>query len=188
MLTDAPNLHDILWNFCRYPPGNKKRVTLAENPHFYYYHRLPIRSPNSYNDGFSTEPMDYYQDVDDIYVLTNKPGRVFLECGENSRAFDNVWRTNGIFIFKGRRLPFPRSLSPVDILSDVRGKLDGERIVGALIQGKPCKWCRIESLPSQSEVWVHVQDWRDAILRVLNSQDIKIRITISTESAATGAS
>lgn len=92
------------------------------------------------------------------------------------------------FYFQRPASTFSPFSFPVDILSDVRGKLDGERIVGALIQGKPCKWCRIESLPSQSEVWVHVQDWRDAILRVLNSQDIKIRITISTESAATGAS
>jgi hypothetical protein len=56
--------------------------------------------------------MPHYQDVDDIYVLTNKPGRVFLECGERSRAFDNVWRTNEIFIFKGRRLVFS-ALFPV---------------------------------------------------------------------------
>jgi hypothetical protein len=55
--------------------------------------------------------MHHYQDVDDIYVLTNKPVRVFLECGERSRAFDNVWRTNEIFIFKGRCLAFSFLLS-----------------------------------------------------------------------------
>ena len=111
VLTDTPNLQEILWNFCRYPPDSKKRVTLAENPHFYYHHHLPIRSPNAYDPRFTTDPMCYYQDVDDIYVLTNKPGRVFLECGEKSRAFDNVWRTNGIFIFKGRRMAFSFLLS-----------------------------------------------------------------------------
>jgi len=184
VLTNAPNLQEILWNFCRYPTNNKKRVTLAENPHFYYHHHLPIRSPNAYKDGFTTDPMYYYQDVDDIYVLTNKPGRVFLECGEKSRAFDNVWRTNGIFIFKGRRLAFYSSRSPVDVFSDVCGKLDGESIVGAPIQGRPCKWCRIEPLPSRPEVWEPVRDWRDAIQYVLDSQDIKIRITIFTEPAA----
>jgi len=46
--------------------------------------------------------MYQYQNVDDINVLRNKPGRVFLESGGDSRAFDNVWRTNGIFIFKGQ--------------------------------------------------------------------------------------
>ena len=50
--------------------------------------------------------MDHYQGVDDICVLTNKPGRVFLESGENSRAFDNVWRANGILIFKSQVLIF----------------------------------------------------------------------------------
>ena len=107
MLTDAPNLQEILWNFCRFPPGSKKRLTLAENPHFYYHHHLYTNSPYAYNDGFTTNPMGHYQDVDKIYVLTNKPVRVFLECGERSRTFDNVWRPNGVFIFKGRRLPFP---------------------------------------------------------------------------------
>lgn len=41
-----------------------------------------------------------YDDAGDINVLTNKPGRVFLEFGEKSRAFDNVWQHDGIFIFK----------------------------------------------------------------------------------------
>lgn len=52
--------------------------------------------------------MDHYQDVEDINVLTNKRGRVFLECGERSRVFDNVWKMkNGIIIFKGQRPAFP---------------------------------------------------------------------------------
>ena len=101
MLTNDPNLQEILWNFCRFPPESKKRVTLAENPHFYCHHHFPIRSLNAYKDGFTTDPMDYYQNVDVISVLTNKPGRVFLECGKKSRAFDNVWETNGFYIFKG---------------------------------------------------------------------------------------
>ena len=46
--------------------------------------------------------MYQYQNVDDINVLRNKPGRVFLDSGGDSRAFDNVWRTNEIFIFKGQ--------------------------------------------------------------------------------------
>jgi hypothetical protein len=98
----VPSLPEILWNFCR---RSENRVTLADNPHFYHHH-LRIKSPNTYDDGFTTDPMDYYQDVEDMCVLTNKPGRLFLECGKKSRAFDNVWRTNGIFIFKGRYLAF----------------------------------------------------------------------------------
>jgi hypothetical protein len=112
--------------------------------------------------------------------------------------FSNAVKNHGLSTTSGERTGFLfskagiwhffSSLSPVDIFSDVCGKLDGESIVGAPIQGKPCKWCRIEeSLPSQPEVWVPIQDWRDAILHVLHSQDTKIRITIVTESAISPA-
>ena len=105
MLTSRPNESEILWNFCRYPPDSGKRITLAENPHFYHY-----QSPNAYQDGFSTGPMEDYQYSNDIYVLTNTPCRIFLEFGEDSRVFDNVWKTNNIFIFKSQCLVVPSSL------------------------------------------------------------------------------
>ena len=44
--------------------------------------------------------MDYFRDVEDIHVLTSKPDRVFFEFGKKSRAFDNFWRANEIFILK----------------------------------------------------------------------------------------
>ena len=100
MLTCGSKLEEILWNFARYPPNSGKRLTLAENPHFYNHNSLPI-TPNGYLDGFTTGPMiDDYQRAETFYVLTNKPGRVYLEFGRKSRAFDNVWKTNGILIFK----------------------------------------------------------------------------------------
>jgi hypothetical protein len=101
VLTNDPSLEEILWNFSRYPDSGK-RVTLMKNPHFYYYHDLPITSSNTQPDGFPIDPMDCFQDVEDIYVLTSKPSRVFFELGKNSRAFDNFWRTNEIFIFKSQ--------------------------------------------------------------------------------------
>lgn len=106
VLTNGSNLQEILWNFSRYPVNSKNRISLAENPHFYHLHHLPITSPSAYQDKFTTDPMSDYQDASDIYVLTNKPGRVYLEFGKNSRAFDNVWRANGIFIFKSWCLVF----------------------------------------------------------------------------------
>jgi hypothetical protein len=99
MLTSRPNESEILWNFCHYPASSGKRITLVENPHFYHY-----QSPNAYQDGFSTGPMEDYQYTNDIYVLTNTPSRIFLEFGEDSRVFDNVWRTNDVFIFKSQYL------------------------------------------------------------------------------------
>lgn len=113
MLTCGSKLEEILWNFARYPSNSGKRLTLAENPHFYNHNSLPI-TPNAYQDGFTTGPMiDDYQHADTFYVLTNKPGRVFLEFGRNSRAFDNVWHANGILIFKSRCLVFLLFSSPL---------------------------------------------------------------------------
>ena len=51
--------------------------------------------------------MDNFRDVEDIPVLTSKPGRMFFEFGTESRAFDNFWRTNEmneIFILKSQCL------------------------------------------------------------------------------------
>jgi hypothetical protein len=177
-LTDGSDFQEILWNFSRCPGGH--RVTLAKNPHFYSPDRLHITSPNGYHDGFITYPVEechIFQDVDDIYVLTNKPSRIYLEFGKESRAFDNVWKTNGIFIFKS-----------------ICGKLEGERAVGAPIQGKSYRWCRAEPLPlpnppntsamttstTSTSAWVLVEDWKETISHVLNSPDIRIRIEVIT--------
>ena len=103
-LTGGSNLHEILWNFNRYPPASGKRVTLAKNPHFYDSYCLPITSSSAVQDEFTAEPMIDCQYANIIYVLTNKPGRVFFEIGDNSRAFENVWQTHGILIFKSQCL------------------------------------------------------------------------------------
>jgi len=98
VLNNDSKLQEILWNFSRF--DRERRLTLSQNPHFYDY--LPT-SPNanwSEFDSKATEenfPTDHTQP---IYVLTNTPGRVFLELGPNTRAFDNVWNTNETLIFK----------------------------------------------------------------------------------------
>ncbi len=99
------NQSEILWNFRRYRDDSGKRITLTENPHFYHHHHLPIISPNAHLGGFPIDPMDNFRDVEDIPVLTSKPGRMFFEFGTESRAFDNFWRTNEmneIFILKSQ--------------------------------------------------------------------------------------
>ena len=106
MLTDDSKLREILWNFSRYPSSSGKRLTLAENPHFYHHHHLHIKSPSEYKSEFTTDPVDHFRGVDDICVLTNKPSRVYLEFGKKSRAFDNIWKTNGVLIFKSQCLVF----------------------------------------------------------------------------------
>jgi hypothetical protein len=195
-LTDGSDFQEILWNFSRCPGGH--RVTLAKNPHFYSPDRLHITSPNGYHDRFITYPVEechIFQDVDDIYVLTNKPSRIYLEFGKESRAFDNVWKTNGIFIFKSQCPVFSFLLFRLaDVSSGICGKLEGERAVGAPIQGKSYRWCRAEPLPlpnppntsamttstTSTSAWVLVEDWKETISHVLNSPDIRIRIEVIT--------
>ena len=103
-------MHDILWNFNRYRPDSGKRVTLEQNPHFYeheVHERFHIRSLNAHQDRIIVDPIDNHQNANIVDVLTNRPSRIFLEFGEKSRAFDNVWQTNGILVFKSQCEGFP---------------------------------------------------------------------------------
>ena len=90
--TSEPKLPYILWFFSHY--NDVQRLTLAENPQFY-----GGPHPNTYGPASEIRPADNYEDT--IYVLTNNKRLVFLELGENSQAFDNVWKTNNGLIFKG---------------------------------------------------------------------------------------
>jgi len=162
---------------------------LAQNPHFY----IGLdKLADARCDGFATDPIGCYLGVDThprLYVLTNMLGRVFLELGEDQRrAFDNIWKTNKILIFK-----------------DVCGKLEGERIVGASLQGKNCWWCHVElpgvgpamvspnssSPPSMTTsstdtpAWEEVEDWKVPIQQAMDSPNAKIRITHLDLSAVT---
>ena len=90
-----------------------------------------------------------------------------------------------------------------DILPDVCGRLEGESIVGAAIEGIPNVWCfeelplspashpaplsPVRFLPSKllvmtatqitSAEGVLIRDWREPIRRMLQSRDVNIRIT-----------
>ena len=182
-MTNRSRLQEILWNFSR---CGRNRLTLAKNPHF--YHRLPLTSPNANGDE-PTLPIEHNWHTHPIYVLTNIPGRIFLECGPNPQAFDNVWSTNGTLIFKGQFLSVS-FLAPSEMFSGICGRLRSENIVGASLQGRPCFWCLVEPPPSQPPVeltvvppedtWNPVQDWREAIHQLLQLPNIKIRITENT--------
>jgi hypothetical protein len=76
-----------------------KRLTLKENPHFYKFADLPS-SPEAYVGDFKTNPIDNFYHAK-ICVLTDKPGRVYLETDQTTRAFGNVWVPNDAMIFKG---------------------------------------------------------------------------------------
>lgn len=105
-LCQKSDQHEVLWNFGRFKDG--RRLTLKQNPHFYNVSDLPA-SRRAYVDNFTIHPI--YEFRDPIYdhqhqppricVLTDKPGRVFLNAIPHTRAFGNIWRPDKAIIFKG---------------------------------------------------------------------------------------
>jgi len=116
---------EVLWNFSHYEPGEKRRLTLAQNPHF-YDQELPPRG-NAHRDTFSTLPIELFQGQ--IYVYKKSDRRVFLECCPLPWALDNVWIVNRILIFRG---PCPAShlLPQLTLFPDISGKVVRETEVG----------------------------------------------------------
>ena len=103
----GPNstLKEVLWNFSRFK--GEKRLTLKQNPHFYKHSDLPT-SQEAYVAKFRTDPIENFQHPK-ICVLTDKPGRMFLETDRKTcttRAFGNVWVPNDAIILKGSSITF----------------------------------------------------------------------------------
>ncbi|KAF8497898.1 hypothetical protein F5888DRAFT_1827814 [Russula emetica] len=165
VLGKKSKLSEVLWNFSRYK-GNK-RLTLKQNPHFYKH------LPRKYEDDFQSDPIEieYFLDAlgdskgdsldrdrpklkPKISVLTDREGRIYLESGQGSRAFGNVWCPQNAIIFK-----------------DVCGKLEGEKIVGSSIKGQPnLQYCEEPSTSANTMEWKPLQDWTEPIRRLLKSQ------------------
>lgn len=102
VLNNDSKLEEILWNFCRFP--RESRLALSQNPHF--YNDLPASSDarwGEFNTNATQENWHAYQtEPISISVLTNTPGRVFLELCRTPRAFDNVWNANEALVFKSK--------------------------------------------------------------------------------------
>ncbi len=111
MLSAKPSVSEILWNFSRYK--DRARITLEQNPHF--YSNLPAEE-SAYTPMFKRHPLGdlilALKPHDTVYVLVDRPGRVFLETEGRKRSFGNVWMLNGTLIFKSLR---HFSVSPVDL-------------------------------------------------------------------------
>ncbi|KAH9955996.1 hypothetical protein BC827DRAFT_1271203 [Russula dissimulans] len=171
-LSKGSKLTEILWNFARYKDG--RRLTLSQNPHF--YKDLP-RNKDGYRDDFQREPTEDFSGSAGIFVLTDRPGRVYLESDQNARAFGNVWAPSKAMIFK-----------------DVCGKLEGESHVQESIQAASRLWyldvpplspTSLPVSPNQSSPTVtstsvgsspdeSFEDWREPIRRGLDSPDTHI--------------
>ena len=196
------NLTEILWNFSRFKDKNR-RITLSQNPHFYAW--LPT-SPEEYGDEFKAEPIETFQQHARVHVLTDIQGplgRVFVEAGQNTRIFDNVWIPNNAIIFKGETdCPCDPVSSIADVILGVHGRLEGEAIVGAAIRDKAGLQCFKESPLPPAPPWarssriqytsslfmaaqprsfteeVQIQDWREPIRRMLRPLDVNVSVNI----------
>lgn len=187
---------EVLWIFgCLRDDSEMRRLTLEQNPHF--YPRLPTL-PEAYEGNFRMEPIGTFQQ-ERVSVLIDNPnhaGQVFLETERETRTFGNVWIPNETIIFKGSCLICCFSFS--DTLLDVCGRLVGESIVEAAINGIPNIWFFEEPLrrplPSHSPnrnnpslsvtatqitsaEGILIRDWREPIRQMLRSRDVYVRIT-----------
>jgi hypothetical protein len=170
VLGEGSNLAEVLWNFSRY--HGEKRITLKQNPHFYA--QLP-RSKEAYSNGFRADPIESF-DTLEVFVLTDRPGRIYLESGLNSRIFGNVWVEPHAVIFKGSLLT--SSFFPFfDVSTDVCGKLEGEAVVRASIEDNPSFTYRLEP-SSSTNSWEPLQDWKGPIKRMLDSPDTNMHIGV----------
>ncbi|KAH9172510.1 hypothetical protein EDB89DRAFT_885835 [Lactarius sanguifluus] len=101
VLSADPSFSEILWNFSRYK--GRARITLEQNPHFYL--RCPA-DESVYTPGFRRRPLQdpsgALEHNGTIYVLFDRPGRVFLTADHKPRIFGNVWSLNGSLIFRDR--------------------------------------------------------------------------------------
>lgn len=168
MLGEETSVPEILWNFGRLK--GDQRITLKQHPHF--YRDLPTL-PRAYNDGYTTDAIVKFWDETEIWVLTDKQSRVFLETGQKKRVFGNFWVPDGAIIFK-----------------DISGRLEGERIVAADIRGTPHLWRREEppvipplGTPNPSSLRpiitnpVMFEDWRQLVRDTLKSPNVSICIS-----------
>jgi hypothetical protein len=198
ILDQNSDLSEVLWMFSRFK-DKERRLSLKQNPHFYRLSSFPKK----YEGEFRMNPIQTFR-YEEVSVLIDSPdhaGRVFLETERVVRAFGNTWEVNHTIIFKGSWC-FILIFSLPDTLPDVCGRLEGESIVGAAIEGTPNLWCIEErplslpshpppspnrSRPSESLIVTATQitsaegiliwDWREPIRRMLRSRDVNIRIT-----------
>lgn len=195
VLNNNSKLEEILWNFSRFDPG--RRLTLSQNPHFYNY--LPTSSNANWKEFNATATQENWHTypTEPIRVLTNIPGRMFLELSGDRRAFDNAWNANGTLIFKRKCLRFPFFFY-LSIFPGVCGKLECEGgVLRAFIPHSSCSWCHVEHLESKpgmaavrpnqsnrSNNCVSVEKWIHALHQALPWQinlNVKIRISQCTE-------
>ncbi|KAI0266080.1 hypothetical protein BC834DRAFT_140642 [Gloeopeniophorella convolvens] len=165
MLPPNPKLSEILWNFARYK--DHRRIRLQQNAHFYSRH--PTDTP-CYNEYFRQHPMIDFGPLrpgEMIYVLPDKPGRVFLEVSSRGHMFGNVLTLGKVMIFK-----------------DFCGNLHGEGTVEKYMEGHApgALWERTEVgfVNTTGAKWASVagRNWKQLVHRALRKDDLSVRICV----------
>jgi hypothetical protein len=190
MLSQTALLRQVLWNFNRFE--DSRRITLQDNPHFYV--NLPT-AVDAYTGDFEARPVENLQLKPNatFYVLLDKPSRIFLEAGQDSRIFSNVFMLQDVMIFKGLSNILFFTCPASDMSSDIHGVLEGESVVEESIKGMPVLWhgegpfgfpgsCTVtralhNHLPPimVTSHW-RWEDWRDIMRRKLNVGDNNFQI------------
>jgi hypothetical protein len=190
MLSQTALLRHVLWNFSRFE--DNRRITLQDNPHFYV--NLPT-AVDAYTGDFKARPVENLQLKPNatFYVLLDKPSRIFLEAGQDSRIFTNVFVLQDVMIFKGLSNILSFICSASDMSSDIHGVLEGESVVEESIKGMPVLWhgegpfgCRSSCTVTRA-LHNHLppiivtshwrwEDWRDIMRRKLNIGDNNFQI------------
>ncbi|KAF8477765.1 hypothetical protein DFH94DRAFT_755668 [Russula ochroleuca] len=123
---------------------------------------------------FRMDPIQTFQHERISVLIDNSRRSLFLETAGRMQVFDDIWDLNACIIFK-----------------DVRGKLVGDSVVGAAIQGVPNLWCFMNLcddpplapsptvIPTQitSAAGLLIRDWRKAIRLILRFPGANIHIT-----------
>ena len=88
---------EIVWKLSRL--GDRGRITPGQHPFFY---RLPF-SENEYGNEFKLYPIEDFQAAfnHNVYVVADKPGRLFIESETRNLTFGSVWMPKHTLIFKG---------------------------------------------------------------------------------------
>jgi len=140
-LSRESKIPEVLWNFRRFKE-DRKRLTLKQNPHFYDFPNIP-KALQGYTGGFSADPIvEFLHEATKIWVITDKPGRIFLKTPRPMRAFGNVWRVN---------YKVHNNDKDVIIFKDICGKLEGEDIVDeSITSGQSDHVWNLERIPSEA--------------------------------------
>ena len=167
---DIRDLPEVLWNFGHFK--DEKRLTLAQNPHF--YGNLP-ESPHDYGQTFRRNCIENSL-PNKIFVPTNHNSRrVYFDFPGNRRVFD-VWKTKSALIFKGLSFAL-LILPPADIFLDVRGDLEGETYIENSMRAHTPPFKYHKGRP-QVEVGT-TDDWRDLIRTEEDTTCTYIRVSAS---------